>query len=207
MPSRSAGVPHWCRARVFSDVGYGSPAVGVGNGVFDFQDNNANGQHEAGEPSEPFTDADADNRFDFGTILTADTDGDGRPNFIGDIDPPFYNTLDNLGKVPLVNTASEGGDRARQLRGSVTDPSNPDTDNDGILDGIEDANRNGWLDGDGESIPATFQPWLARNWPNGIRDPGEIWTETDPGKADTRWRWPARWRGRGQERQRHHRWR
>ena len=34
------------------------------------------------------------------------------------------------------------------------------------------------LDGDGESIPGNFIPWLARNWPNKVRDPGETWTET-----------------------------
>ena len=30
-----------------------------------------------------------------------------------------------------------------------TNPLNPDSDYDGIPDGIEDANRNGWVDGDG----------------------------------------------------------
>ena len=82
----------------------------------------------------------------------ADTNGDGTLNFIGDLDPPFYNTLDNLGSVPGVNSASEGGDRAKQLRGSTTNPGNPDTDGDGILDGVEDANANGWIDGDGASL-------------------------------------------------------
>lgn len=171
---------------VFTDTGYtATSTIGAGNGVFDWADTNSNGAHDAGEASEPFTDTDTDNAFDFGTIATRDTDGDGFPNFIGDIDPPFFNTLDNLGSVPGVNSASEGGDRARQLRGSMTDPGNPDSDGDGILDGIEDANRNGWLDGDGESIPATFNPWLGRNWPNSIRDPGENWTETDPNNSDT----------------------
>jgi hypothetical protein len=115
----------------------------------------------------------------------ADTDGDGFNNFIGDLDPPFYNTLDNLGSVPGVNSAAEGGDRAKQLEGSVTDPSNPDTDNDGLPDGIEDANRNGWVDGDGAPLSTDGNPSLARNWPNGILDPGETWTETDPNNRDT----------------------
>jgi len=170
----------------FSDTGYGTePVIGAGNGVFDWTDTNNNGQHDVGEASETFTDADADNKFDFGTILTTDSNGDGRPNFIGDLDPPFYNTLDNLNKVPSVNTASEGGDRSRLLRGSTTNPDDPDTDKDGIRDGIEDANRNGWLDGDGASLASNVAPTLARNWPNKVRDPGETWTETDPNNADT----------------------
>lgn len=119
------------------------------------------------------------------TDPATDTDGDGFPNFIPDLDPPFYNTLDNFGSIPGVNSASEGGDRAKQLEGSVTDPSNPDTDNDGIPDGVEDANRNGWVDGDGELLPTDFNPWLGRNWPDGIIGPGETWTETDPNNRDT----------------------
>ncbi|MGA0368572.1 MAG: alpha-amylase family glycosyl hydrolase [Kiritimatiellia bacterium] len=119
------------------------------------------------------------------TDPAADTDSDTFPNFIGDLDPPFYNTLDNLGKVPDVNSASEGGDRARQLVGSVTDPTNPDSDSDGLPDGVEDANRNGWLDGDGESIDPTTDPTLGRNWPDGVRQPSETWLETDPNNPDT----------------------
>ncbi len=169
----------------FTDTGYGPNNTGAGNGVFDFNDANGNGVHDVGEASEPFTDSNSDGKYNPGTILTTDTNGDGVPNFRGDIDPPFFNTLDNLGKVPGVNTASEGGDRSKLLRGSMTDPNDSDTDHDGIPDGIEDANKNGWLDGDGESIPGNFNPWLARNWPNGKRDPGEVWTETDPNNADT----------------------
>ena len=120
------------------------------------------------------------------TDPTTDTDGDGFPNFIGDLDPPFYNTLtDNFGRVPGVDSASQGGDRARQAAGSVTDPSDPDSDDDGIPDGIEDANRNGWVDGDGETLPTTFAPYLERDWPNGVIDPGETWSETDPNNRDT----------------------
>ena len=118
------------------------------------------------------------------TNPATDTDGDGYPNFIGDLDPPFYNTLDNVGKVPGVNTASEGGDRAAQKGGSVTDPGNPDTDGDGIMDGVEDANRNGWTDGDGAALPTNFIPFLARSWPNNKVDASETWLETSPTKAD-----------------------
>lgn len=169
----------------FADTGFGSPLAGAGNGVFDWTDTNNNGAHDVGEASESFTDADSDGRYDFGTILSADTNGDGVTNFRGDIDPPFFNTLDNLNKVPGVNTAAEGGDRSRLLRGSTTKPDDPDSDDDGIKDGIEDANKNGWLDGDGASIAPGDAPTTARNWPNKVRDPGETWTETDPNNADT----------------------
>ncbi|MFN7563085.1 MAG: hypothetical protein ACK5TH_14985, partial [Prosthecobacter sp.] len=169
----------------FSDTGFGSPIAGAGNGVFDWTDTNNNGAHDVGEASETFTDADSDGVYDFGTILNADTNGDGVTNFRGDIDPPFFNTLDNLNKVPGVNTAAEGGDRSRLLRGSTTKPDDADSDDDGIKDGIEDANKNGWLDGDGASLAPGDAPTTARNWPNKVRDPGETWTETDPNNADT----------------------
>ncbi len=119
------------------------------------------------------------------TDPAADTNGDGRLNFIGDLDPPFYNTLDNHGKVPGVNSASEGGDRARQLLGSRTNPNNPDSDGDGLPDGVEDANANGWTDGDGAPLATDAQPTLARNWPNGRIDSGETWVETSPLHPDT----------------------
>ena len=119
------------------------------------------------------------------TDATANTDGDAFPNFIGDLDPPFYNTLDNFGSVPDVDSQSLGGDRSRQSAGTVTDPSNPDTDGDGISDGVEDANRNGWVDGDGEQLPTEFEPWAGRDWPDGIIQPTETWTETDPNNPDT----------------------
>jgi hypothetical protein len=114
-----------------------------------------------------------------------DTNQDGIPNFIADLDPPFYAVAGNNGKVPGVGSLNQGDDRTRQATGSVTDPNNSDTDNDGISDGIEDANRNGWADGDGQSIDPTWDPWLARAWPNNIVEAGETWTETSPTKADS----------------------
>ncbi len=117
------------------------------------------------------------------TVTNADTNGDGWPNFMADLDPPFYNTLDNYDKVPGVDSQSKGGDRSKYLRGSTTDPTNSDTDYDGIPDGIEDGNRNGWVDGDGATIQPGLAPWLARSWPTGEWSPS--WTETDPNKSDT----------------------
>lgn len=129
------------------------------------------------------------------TDTTADTNGDGYKNFIGDLDPPFYNTLgsdytgqspsSNYGRVPGVNSSSEGGDRAALKGGSTTNPNDPDTDHDGIMDGVEDANHNGWVDGDGEILPTNFLPYLGRKWPNGKMDPTEVWTETDPNNPDS----------------------
>jgi len=119
------------------------------------------------------------------TNTLTDTNLDGLPNFVGDLDPPFYNTLDNLGSVPGVNSASEGGDRAKRLHGTLTDPGNPDTDGDGLMDGVEDANANGWIDGDGAPLGTGDAPTLGRDWPNGKIDPGETWVETSPNDSDT----------------------
>ncbi len=119
------------------------------------------------------------------TDVVADTNGDGFPNFLPDYDPPFFNTLDNEGSVPDIDSASRGGNRTRLVAGSYTDPANPDTDGDGLPDGVEDRNRNGWVDGDGAALDPADGPSLARNWPDGIINPGETWTETDPNNADT----------------------
>jgi hypothetical protein len=128
------------------------------------------------------------------TDITADTDGDGYPNFIGDLDPPFFNTVpDNgCGQQPgpayCVPKFVFNESRTKRIHGSMTDPNNPDTDGDGIPDGIEDANRNGWVDGDGKALqPTTANPWDDRpteaDWPDGKWD--AAWTETDPLNPDT----------------------
>ncbi|MGA0848692.1 MAG: hypothetical protein ACO3RX_01960, partial [Chthoniobacterales bacterium] len=126
------------------------------------------------------------------TDPTADTNGDGVPNFIGDSDPPLYAVVEHHTFVPGVGSQSQGDDRARQAAGSVTDPAKADTDNDGLPDGIEDANRNGWTDGDGKALPlnagreayATSRP-NAGDWPNDEIDSFETWAETSPTKADS----------------------
>lgn len=126
------------------------------------------------------------------TNTNADTNGDGFKNFIADIDPPLYAVLENHGFVPGVGSASQGDSRTRQAAGTVTDPTNPDTDGDGIPDGVEDTNRNGWTDGDGVSLPpsatraqyATFRPNVG-DWPNNRIDSWETWAETSPTKGDS----------------------
>lgn len=126
------------------------------------------------------------------TNTSVDTNADGFPNFIGDLDPPLYAVVENFSFVPGVGSQSQGDNRSRQAAGSVTDPTNPDTDGDGILDGVEDANRNGWTDGDGKLLPlaATRQQYAtarpnAGDWPNNKIDSFETWTETSPTKADS----------------------
>lgn len=127
------------------------------------------------------------------TDITADTNGDGYPNFIADLDPPFYNTVpDNgppeRGGVYDLPAFVFNDSRTKLIHGTMTDPQNADSDYDGIIDGIEDWNRNGWVDGDGNALqPMTGNPWddrpAAGNWPDGEWDEG--WTETDPNNADT----------------------
>jgi len=126
------------------------------------------------------------------TDASVDTNEDGFPNFIGDLDPPLYAVVGNYTFVPGVGSQSQGDDRTRQAAGTMTDPTNPDSDSDGLLDGGEDANRNGWVDGDGKSLPldaakeqyATHRPNLG-DWPNNFADSFEAWQETSPTKGDS----------------------
>ncbi len=121
------------------------------------------------------------------TDTNMDTNGDGYPNFRGDNDPPFYNTVPDNSGIPNYNFNAS---RTLQIAGSVTDPNNADTDYDGLPDGIEDRNRNGWVEGDGLAYkPATGNPWTDRptenDWPDGKWQNWETWTETSPTDADT----------------------
>ena len=133
--------------------------------------------------------------------LLADTDGDGLSDALelgwrsqGDLDPPLYAVLEHAGIVPGVGSASRGDDRSRLAFGSTTDPAKTDTDGDGISDGIEDANGNGWTDGDGKplQLTATIAQYTnsanrpnTGDWPNQRIDSWEIWTETSPNKWDS----------------------
>ncbi len=118
------------------------------------------------------------------TSISVDTDGDGFPNFLSDLDPPFYNTCDNIGSVPNVSECNSGS-KTDLKAGTTTDPNNPDSDYDGLPDGVEDGNRNGWVDGDGAALPADWNPFLARIWPDRSLDVSDTWTETDPTNSDT----------------------
>jgi glycosidase len=115
------------------------------------------------------------------TNVNTDTNGDGRKNFVPDLDPPFFNTVPDNSGLPLYNLNES---RTKLIHGTMTDPHDADSDDDGIIDGNEDANRNGWVDGDGASLAPTAGT-SGRNWPNAKIDLGETWIETSPNIADT----------------------
>ena len=117
------------------------------------------------------------------TDTNVDTNGDGFPNFLSDLDPPLYNTVPDHFGVPDYNFT---GSRTTLLQGRTTDPTNPDSDYDGLKDGLEDRNRNGWVDGDGDPLPGNFLDPNARGtYPDGVLSSGDPWTETDPNNNDT----------------------
>lgn len=120
-----------------------------------------------------------------GTDPSTDTNGDGWPNFCADYDPPLYNTRDNASGVKGVSDAGTGANRTLIVQGTVTDPNAADSDYDGLPDGIEDANRSGWVEGDGQALPPDWEPWYDRRPPNGSIDGGETWEETAPGITDS----------------------
>jgi hypothetical protein len=79
------------------------------------------------------------------TNVTTDTNGDGVPNFQPDLDPPVYNTTDNSSPPAGQDYSfyspwpfNLNNSRTDQIAGTMTDPNKPDTDGDGLLDGIED---------------------------------------------------------------------
>jgi len=138
--------------------------------------------------------------FDAGTDTNTDSNADGYPNFLADLDPPIYNSWYN--KLDEGYPYLDGEDQLQMILGSVTDPANPDTDYDGLPDGIEDENRNGRWDWPDETNPndpdteldglldgsedANHDGRIAGDINNNrLYDPGEIWTETDPLTADT----------------------
>lgn len=171
-PPASANSDSWTNQEIHDEWAFGrTPPLGPDSDLDGLPDGLELGYRAPRNPSE--------------TDLMADLDNDGWPNFIADLDPPFFNTLDNFNRVPEVSSPSIGGDRRKRVQGTVTDPNNPDTDYDGIPDGVEDANRNGWVDGDGASLPPSFLPWLERDWPDGKLESGDVWTETDPNNPDT----------------------
>ena len=79
------------------------------------------------------------------TNTATDTNGDGVLNFSVDFDPPVFNTTDN-GSAPSGQDYSYYGtwpynynnSRTDQIAGTMTDATKPDTDTDGLNDGVED---------------------------------------------------------------------
>ncbi|MDQ6624784.1 MAG: alpha-amylase family glycosyl hydrolase, partial [Verrucomicrobiota bacterium] len=77
------------------------------------------------------------------TDTTADTNGDGIPNFQPDLDPPIFNTTDNASAPAGYEYFSPwpydlNRSRTDLLAGSMTNPAKIDTDDDGVNDGLED---------------------------------------------------------------------
>jgi len=133
------------------------------------------------------------------TDLNADTNGDGWKNFMPDVDPPVFNTTDNWAHPRY--DLNRG--RTDLIQGSMTDPNNPDTDYDGLNDGIEDANRNGrvdigLLDGNGVVTSLINNPTTVRGSSRVDRNAlpnNAVMLETDPNNHDT----DGDGRGDGQE--------
>lgn len=125
------------------------------------------------------------------TDASADTNGDGWPNFIADVDGPVFNTTDNW-SYPRYNFNRS---RTDLIAGSMTDPNNPDSDNDSLSDGIEDANRNGRVDiglinGSGSVTGLIVHPNLPTFYNSSAVDRDSLpsaarFLETDPNLNDT----------------------
>ncbi len=125
------------------------------------------------------------------TDRSTDTNGDGFPNFISDLDPPIFNTLDNAGH-PRYNFNRS---RTDLIGGSMTDPTRGDTDNDGLRDAEEDLNRNGrvdigFLDGSGKVTALLVHPNIPTFYNTSRVDleslPGNAaLLETDPNGGDS----------------------
>jgi hypothetical protein len=91
------------------------------------------------------------------TDPTVDTNGDGVPNFQPDLDPPIFNTTDNWQQPPNYSYFSPWPynlDRSRTdlIAGTMTDPNKPDTDDDGVNDGMEDRTFTARLDSNGQPL-------------------------------------------------------
>ncbi len=126
------------------------------------------------------------------TDRTVDTNGDGFKNFIPDLDPPMFNTKPDSNWHPDFR---EFAGRTDQITGSMTDPTRPDTDGDGLRDSEEDLNRNGRVDigllgGDGKVEAILAWPNIPTVYNSSRVDRGRlpanaIFLETDPNSADT----------------------
>ena len=116
------------------------------------------------------------------TNAATDTNGDGVPNFLPDLDPPIYNTTDNANPPAGQDYSyfdpwpyNYNNSRTDQIAGQVTDPNKPDTDGDGILDGVEDltlaprlSNGNPVLDANGHQTYLKWHNGRVDILPNGV---------------------------------------
>lgn len=154
--------------------------------------------------SNPFdTDTDGDTLLDGDEVMIGsspvmmDTDGDGLTDAEEvDTDPTIPDTDKDLipdkSEAGAVRDSDNDGlpdsvERDSEYMGGSTDPFDPDTDDDGLLDGQEDANRNGRRDGNdptdrnsdwrrgGETDPTMFD-----TDGGGASDRIELWFGRDP---------------------------
>ena len=150
------------------------------------------------------------------TNPATDTNGNGTPNFQPDLDPPVYNTTDMAGPPGDYSYFSPwpynpNNSRTDQIAGSVTNPNKPDSDDDGLPDGVEDRSylitsgaggapnyqvvHNGRVDigvPDANGIvhviahPPTFYNSSRVDRPKLLaHSPAAVWLETDPNNPDT----------------------
>jgi Alpha amylase, catalytic domain/Glycosyl hydrolase family 57 len=152
------------------------------------------------------------------TNPTTDTNGDGVPNFLPDLDPPIYNTTDNSSPPAGQDYSyfspwpyNYNNSRTDQIAGSVTDPNKPDTDDDGLLDGVEDRTYAVTLDSnqnpisyrmihtgrveilpngvDGEAViahpPTVYNTSMVDRSKVLAKSPNAVWLDTDPNNSDT----------------------
>jgi hypothetical protein len=136
-----------------------------------------------------------------GTATNADTNGDGIKNFTPDLDPPIYNTTDNASRPAGYDSYGTwrydlNKSRTDLIAGTVTDPGRPDTDYDGLMDGVEDANHNGRVDiglTNASGVVTNIIAHPATIYNTSIIDRNQIllyasnavWLETDPNNNDT----------------------
>lgn len=135
---------------------------------------------------------------DAGTNTATDTNGDGFLNFQADLDSPLFNVTGNStrpGGFELFSPWSYNANNNRTdlIAGTSTNPNKADTDDDGLNDGVEDANRNGrvdigTVDGTGSITALIAHPPTFYNTSRLDRSKlpaGAVVLETDPASGDT----------------------
>ncbi len=144
------------------------------------------------------------------TSTTTDTNGDGVPNFQPDLDPPIYNTTDDANRPTGYDFYDPwpynlNNSRTDLIAGTMTDPNKPDTDDDGVKDGLEDRTfaingsnytpvHNGRVDilpngVNGEAViahpPTVYNSSKIDMDKVLVHAPNAVWLETDPNNQDT----------------------
>jgi hypothetical protein len=139
----------------------------IGSNPFD-ADTDDDGLADGNEPgADPFTDTDSDGLIN---ILDRDSDSDGLPDGLeAGITEPIPGGEGFSGTDLAVWSPDLDPE-------CVTDPENPDSDGDGLLDGDEDTNSNGRLDA-GETDPCVNESSQSDE----VLKDGFEWPTIDPG--------------------------